>query len=483
MQRVVVGFVALGFAAVLAMVVLAGGLMSLNRRQTGWVAHTYQVERQIAAMQLALAELEGHYWRSDAVFQSDGAEITRDAEARLMRSVDELTRLTRDNPRQQARIPLLRATAERIRRASELGRQGHEDQAKPTFAPGAGAALDTMSRLGAAMIRDEDQLLTQRLADQRQTEADLIAALAIVGGLLALVGTLTFLTLRRHTRDLSESREDLRRLNAELEEKVRERTAGLTRANHEVQRFAYIISHDLRSPLVNIMGFTAELETATTTLRGLIEKAEAENPDIMPEEARGVVTEDIPEAIHFIRASSRKMDRLIAAILRLSREGSRTLHPETVDLGGLCGQVVDATRHRIDEAGGALTVADNLPSLVSDRLALEQILSNLIENAVKYRQAGREPRIGLSARRVGPRVVIEVADNGRGIDPRDHERIFDLFRRSGLQDQTGEGIGLAHVRALSYRLGGTITVHSRLGEGSTFVLDLPAAISTGDLSG
>jgi signal transduction histidine kinase len=74
-------------------------------------------------------------------------------------------------------------------------------------------------------------------------------------------------------------------------------------------------------------------------------------------------------------------------------------------------------------------------------------------------------------------VIVAVRDNGRGIDPRDHQRIFDLFRRSGHQDQPGEGIGLAHVRALAYRLGGTISVESQLGEGATFFLSLPPSLS------
>ena len=111
--------------------------------------------------------------------------------------------------------------------------------------------------------------------------------------------------------------------------------------------------------------------------------------------------------------------------------------------------------------------------IVSDRLALEQIFGNLIENALKYLdQAARPDQMRASPRR---RVSIEIADNGRGIDPRDHGRIFDLFRRSGAQDQPGEGIGLAHVRALGHRLGGTITVESALGLGATFRVHCPGA--------
>jgi len=114
-----------------------------------------------------------------------------------------------------------------------------------------------------------------------------------------------------------------------------------------------------------------------------------------------------------------------------------------------------------------------MPGLTSDRLAIEQIVSNIVENAIKYLQPGRSPRIEISGHREGPRATFAIADNGRGIDPKDHERIFDLFRRSGQQDQPGEGIGLAHTRALAYRLGGTISVESELGKGATFRINLP----------
>ena len=112
--------------------------------------------------------------------------------------------------------------------------------------------------------------------------------------------------------------------------------------------------------------------------------------------------------------------------------------------------------------------------MVSDRLALEQIFSNLIDNALKYLRKGVPGNITVRGKMRLGFAVFEVADNGRGIDPKDHQRIFDLFRRAGTQDRPGQGIGLAHVRALVRRLGGTMTVASALDEGSTFTVTLPA---------
>ena len=111
---------------------------------------------------------------------------------------------------------------------------------------------------------------------------------------------------------------------------------------------------------------------------------------------------------------------------------------------------------------------------MTDKLALEQIIGNLLDNAIKYKSLQRPLSIGISAHALtGGRVAIEVSDNGRGIAPSDHERVFDLFRRAGAQDQKGEGIGLAHVRTMVRNLGGEITMQSALERGTTFQIILP----------
>jgi signal transduction histidine kinase len=135
--------------------------------------------------------------------------------------------------------------------------------------------------------------------------------------------------------------------------------------------------------------------------------------------------------------------------------------------------IVNSLATQMDERSATVEVQGALPDLHHDRLAIEQIFQNLIENATKYLKPGVPGRIKVRGQRSGKRAIFEVEDNGRGVDPNDHERIFELFRRSGAQDQRGEGIGLAHVRALAYRLGGTVTIRSALDEGSTFIVDLP----------
>jgi signal transduction histidine kinase len=170
------------------------------------------------------------------------------------------------------------------------------------------------------------------------------------------------------------------------------------------------------------------------------------------------------------------MDKLIGAILKLSREGRRVLASEPINMVQLLEAQRHSVAHQLHERGAELLI-ESVPDLTSDRLAVEQIFGNLIDNSVKYLHASRVGRIVVRGRDLGANLLYEVEDNGRGIDSKDFERIFDLFRRSGVQDQQGEGIGLAHVRALVRRLGGTISVSSRLGEGSTFTVILPRYIS------
>ena len=170
------------------------------------------------------------------------------------------------------------------------------------------------------------------------------------------------------------------------------------------------------------------------------------------------------------------MDDLINAILRISREGRRSLRPETVNLKEVISSSATALHHQLVEAGGKLEIDIDVPPIVSDRLSIEQVFGNLLDNALKYRAKDRPIRIGVSGRvRSGDSVCIDVIDNGRGIAEQDQERVFELFRRAGVQDQPGEGIGLAYVRTVIRNLGGDITVTSKIGEGTTFRLVLPMA--------
>lgn len=478
-NRAVVICVALGFLILIGVAALGVGVMRESLTFTGWVTHTYQVEHAIDDFQNLDERVEtarrGYLLTKDRRFY----DAYSTAKGQLDQAVNKIQVMTIDNPVQQANIVELRRLMHDQLRDTDAAMDRLNAGAPSGFTYESAGTLATRAiRTQAnAMAAEEERLLAAR-NQARQATLDNLGLVAIAATvLLLIVAGASIWVILAFTRDLNASRDELAKLNEGLEDQVRARTADLQRANDEIQRFAYIVSHDLRSPLVNVMGFTSELEAATKPLKALIDKAEAEAPEILTQDARLAVTSDLPESIGFIRSSTQKMDRLINAILRLSREGRRVLAPEPVDMRRLLTGIADSLRHRSDELGAEIRVEPNTPELFSDRLAVEQIFSNLIENALKYLKPGRPGRIVVRGQRRGDRVVYEIEDNGRGIDPKDHDRIFDLFRRSGAQDQPGEGIGLAHVRALAYRLGGTVTCDSALDQGATFRVSLPAKLS------
>jgi signal transduction histidine kinase len=356
-----------------------------------------------------------------------------------------------------------------------LARAGDFAAARASVATGEGReAMDRVRAILGEAITEADLRIgaafdAQRAANRRLLFAVIATALALLGLVAGAVHV-----VRTRVRELTAARRDLLALSRTLEERVEQRTHDLIEANQEVQRFAYIVTHDLRAPLVNIMGFTSELDAAVRPLQAyvLADGDAVDEQDI--HEARRAAAEDLPEAVAFIRASAKKMDGLINAILKISRDGRRELRPERIDIEEAATRATDAVRHQINESGGTVAIDVAAPPVLSDRLSLDQILGNLVDNAIKYAQPGRPLALAIRARPAGRgHVRIEVEDNGRGIAPEDHARVFELFRRAGAQDKTGEGIGLAHVRSLARNLGGDVTVRSTPGQGSTFVLRLP----------
>jgi signal transduction histidine kinase len=337
--------------------------------------------------------------------------------------------------------------------------------------------MDEANIFFAGIISATDERLTIGVAEQR-ANATLLRLFSIISGIvIVIVIGIAAVTVVRYTRELRRARTEVSVLNAGLEQRVEARTADLARANADIQRFVQIISHDLRAPLVSIVGFTSELQDSLDDLRLLAERSD----DPALQEARTAATELLPEAIGYIRSSSDKMERLINAVLKLAREGRRPLKAESIDLGKMVAASAAAIQHQLVEAGGKIDVDLGVPELDSDRFSLELILGNLLDNAAKYRAKDRPLQIKVSTRALADdRVEIEIADNGRGIAERDQERVFDLFTRSGTQDQPGEGIGLAHVLVAVRNLGGEIGVTSELGRGTTFRLTMPRTLATSE---
>jgi len=463
--------------------------VSKSREDEGWVVHTIEVENQTNALLLEIRRAEsaarGYLLTSDPDFLRDH----REAAALILPELDKLKELTHDNPDQVENLKRLRSAIET--RLDQFSREmtfvKHGEPARATALVSEAAAGDTSSTIRSvadAMRREETRLFELRVANADRSQR-LASAVTIAGsGLVVVLAGISMFLLRRSARERDDAEARLRDSNINLEATVDERTADLREANDEIQRFAYIVSHDLRSPLVNIMGFTSELEELRgdifrriAALRGAAAVAApvpamAGDADALPEDKDRQLSEDFSEALAFIKSSIGKMDRLITAILNLTREGRRQFEPVRIDMRELIEAIVTTLAHQAAEAQAEINIAP-IPQIESDRLALEQIFSNLIDNAIKYLKPGVPGKISVRGRTKLGFAVIEVADNGRGIDPRDHQRIFELFRRAGNQDKPGQGIGLAHVRALVRRLGGTMSVSSELNSGSTFVVTLP----------
>ena len=357
-----------------------------------------------------------------------------------------------------------------------LKRQHDDDGALAIIRTHRGKALmDEANVFLSGLIRSADARLTKGVGEQ-QENAHLLRLVTILGAMLivVVVGMVAF-TVGKYTRELALARDEVGLLNAGLEERVKQRTRDLEQANVEIQRFAHVVTHDLRAPLVNIMGFTGELEGSLKSLRALTDRSKLEDAtDAVVVEACHATEEDLPEAIGFIRSSTTKMDGLINAILKLSKEGGRRLRPEPVDLTELIDKSTAAIQHQLSHAAGEVSVDLDLPPLLSDRLSLEQVFGNLLDNAVKYRSKSRPLRIAVAGRRIAEdHIEVSIADNGRGIAQSDLGSVFEPFRRAGVQDQPGEGIGLAYVQTLVRNLGGKVGIDSRLDEGTTFRLVLP----------
>lgn len=395
-------------------------------------------------------------------------------------AIEGLLAATKSRADQHADAVLLRDLGGRklaeLARTVEMQQNGKAGEALAVVKTDVGLDLMSQTRQTIDRIQDRAARLLAVEYEEGQALDSLLLILTLVA--LAVIVFLSVLAIRLNRGAIAAveaSRKKTEALNDTLEAAVAERTAELTESNEEIQRFAYIVSHDLRAPLVNVMGFTSELEALKSDLVACGGK-----PANDPERTR--VEAEFTESIGFIKAAIDKMEGLIAAILRLSREGRRTFRPEPVDATVLIEGLADAQRHQTDEAGAVVEVQKGLPVVVADRVALEQIFGNLLDNAIKYLDPSRPGRIDVSGETIGSRARISVRDNGRGIATHDHKRVFELFRRSGEQNRPGDGIGLAHVQTLVRSLGGRIGLTSELGKGTTFTVVLPLRPKTAAVS-
>jgi PAS domain S-box-containing protein len=286
---------------------------------------------------------------------------------------------------------------------------------------------------------------------------------------LSPVKTVRGMLVSAAIRDVSERIQAEQELNHYADELQRS-NHELARSNSELQDFAYVVSHDLRAPLVNIQGFSKELGMSCERLRSLL--ADLRLNEIHRRQLLDIMDDEIPEALKFITASAAKMDGLLSGVLKLSRVGRATLTVRELDMNQLLTDIVASMQFAIGQAG-AIVELDNLPPCHGDQIQITQVFSNLLDNALKYLDPSRSGQIRVSGREESGEVVYAVEDNGVGIAEEHQQSIYQIFHRLNPQKGSGDGLGLTIVRRVIDRHCGRIWVRSVPDQGSAFYVALP----------
>ena len=251
---------------------------------------------------------------------------------------------------------------------------------------------------------------------------------------------------------------EMQRLNTELQQKA-----------DELQQILYITTHDLRSPLVNIEGFSKEMQNSVSELNEMLRDAPVDKN--LKSDLFRIMDEEIPEAIHFITLSTSKMDNLLKGLLTLSRLGRQKFSFQKLNMNRLIKQAIDTFKFEIDQSEVKIEV-DNLPSCTGDELQINQLFSNLIGNALKFLDPERKGEINISGQKQENGCTFIVEDNGIGISEVYQHKVFNLFEKLDPK-KPGIGLGMNIVKQIVEKHNGTVQLDSVLGKGTKFIIFIP----------
>jgi signal transduction histidine kinase len=374
-----------------------------------------------------------------------------------------LRALLSDNPDQLPPMDRLQKLVEQkldeLKQTVELSDRGKTDEALAIVRSNRGLrAMEEIAQVSQDMTDAETKRLQERLAASVWSEraVDLSSVSFIAATLVLLFWAWRLIAENAKERDAAE--QAVRELNRKLEMRVAQRTReleetnlNLSRSNADLERFAYVASHDLQEPLRMVASYV-----------GLIRR-----------QYEGKLDASADEYIGFAVDGAKRMQLLIQDLLTYSRASTQALTLEPVKLNDVLQDALHNLKTSIEESRAAIEY-DTLPSLPADSLKLAQVFQNLIGNAIKFHKPQEPPRIEIRARKLDHVWEISVRDNGIGFDPQFAGRIFILFQRLHSSRQySGTGIGLAICKRIIEAHGGAITVESTLGQGSVFRFTLP----------
>jgi PAS domain S-box-containing protein len=315
--------------------------------------------------------------------------------------------------------------------------------------------LDVPEALKALWVEEDLQVLEGKtlrkeyetdLEGKKKTYENIIAPVRVGESIVGLVGVAIDVTGRKHAE------EEILRLNQELEQRVRDRTAQLEAANKELEAFAYSVSHDLRAPLRHIGGYLTLLQE---NIEPTLDK----------------------ESLHFMTSitnSAKRMGALIDDLLSFSRMGRAEMFSSRVNIRSLIQDVISELEPELEDRKISWQIGD-FPIVVGDRSLLKIVLNNLISNAVKFTSLREQAKIEVGVLKENQNeVVIYIRDNGVGFDMNYVDKLFGVFQRLHRQeDFQGTGIGLANVRRIINRHGGRTWAEGEVDHGATFYFSLP----------
>jgi len=245
---------------------------------------------------------------------------------------------------------------------------------------------------------------------------------------------------------------------------------AISAKNKELESYLYVASHDLRSPLVNIQGFSQRLQKQADSIKAAL--VDCSLPPATKATIEAITDEGMPKALNFIFSSVTKMETLLNGLLHLSRTGRSEMTIEQIDINQLFKTIIANYNFQLTELDATIATND-LPPCNGDANLLGQLFSNIIGNAIKCRDNNRRLVIEIAGRQELRRVIYSIRDNGLGIESRNLEKIWDIFYRvdSTLAD-AGEGLGLSIVKRIAEKHKGRVWAESEIGKGSVFYIEL-----------